>query len=307
MKILLVQCLQWLSLLMILSCGMQLAAPVAGQAAKPGASKAAKQDAGQSAKPDAGQTPKQAAAQAAPILVRHVVGTMHGFLDLRSEDGKIVASGDLVQVPSGGNISAELTFHFTDGSIDDETTVFSQRHTFQLITYHHIQKGPTFPHPVDLMIDTRTQQVTVRSTGKDGKDDVKTHHMRLPPDLADGLVSDIIENIRSGAVETRIPVLAATPDPRIVTLVISPRGEDPYALAGSSRKGTHYEIKIEIGGVAGIVAPMIGKQPPNIQVWIIGGPAPSFLKEQGPLYPDGPVLTMELVSPTWPEAAHAGN
>jgi hypothetical protein len=69
----------------------------------------------------------------------------------------------------------------------------------------------------------------------------------------------------------------------------------------------HYEIKIEIGGVAGIVAPMIGKQPPNIQVWIIGGTAPSFLKEQGPLYPDGPVLTMELVSPTWPDANHSGN
>ena len=232
---------------------------------------------------------------------------MHGFLDLRSEDGKVVASGDLVQVPSGGNITAQLTFHFTDGSIDDETTVFSQRHTFQLITYHHIQKGPTFPHPIDLMIDTRTQQVTVHSQSKDGKDEVKTRHMHLPPDLADGLVSDIIENIRPGAAETRIPVLAATPDPRIVTLVIAPRAEDPYSLAGSSRKGMHYEIKIEIGGVAGIVAPMIGKQPPNIQVWIIGGTAPSFLKEQGPLYPDGPVLTMELVSPTWPDANHSGN
>jgi hypothetical protein len=147
----------------------------------------------------------------------------------------------------------------------------------------------------------------VHSQSKDGKDEVKTRHMHLPPDLADGLVSDIIENIRPGAAETRIPVLAATPDPRIVTLVIAPRAEDPYSLAGSSRKGMHYEIKIEIGGVAGIVAPMIGKQPPNIQVWIIGGTAPSFLKEQGPLYPDGPVLTMELVSPTWPDANHSGN
>jgi len=232
---------------------------------------------------------------------------MHGFLDLRSEDGKVVASGDLVQVPSGSNISAELTFHFTDGSIDDETTVFSQRRVFQLITYHHIQKGPFFPHPIDLMIDGRTGSVTVHSTGKDGKDDVKTRTMKLPPDLADGLVSNIIENIRPGAAETRIPVLAATPDPRIVTLAISPRAEDPYSLAGTGRKGMHYEIKIEIGGVAGIVAPMIGKQPPNIQVWITGGPAPTFLKEQGPIYQDGPVLTMELVSPTWPEAIKAGN
>jgi hypothetical protein len=235
------------------------------------------------------------------------MGTLHGFLELRTEDGKVVAYGDLVQVASGGNITAQLTFHFTDGSIDDETTVFSQRHTFQLITDHHIQKGPFFPHPIDLMIDTRTQQVTVRSEGRDGKDEVKTRHMQLPPNLADGLVSNIIANIRPGAAETRVPMLVATSDPRIVTLVISPRGEDAYSLAGSSRKALHYEIKIEIGGVAGIVAPMIGKQPPNIQVWIIGGQAPCFLREQGPLYADGPVLTMELVSPTWPDANHSGN
>jgi hypothetical protein len=299
MKNLLLQSLRYFSLIPVLCCAGQLSGQNAGQAAK--------QDAGKAAKQAAGQAPGQAAAQAAPVLVRHVVGTMHGFLDLRSEDGKVVASGDLVQVPSGSNISAELTFHFTDGSIDDETTVFSQRRVFQLITYHHIQKGPFFPHPIDLMIDGRTGSVTVHSTGKDGKDDVKTRTMKLPPDLADGLVSNIIENIRPGAAETRIPVLAATPDPRIVTLAISPRAEDPYSLAGTGRKGMHYEIKIEIGGVAGIVAPMIGKQPPNIQVWITGGPAPTFLKEQGPIYQDGPLLTMELVSPTWPEAIKAGN
>ncbi len=283
MKNLLLQSLRCLSLITILSFAGQLEAQAAGK------------------------TAAKTATQAAPVLVRHVMGTLHGFLELRTEDGKVVAYGDLVQVASGGNISAQLTFHFTDGSIDDETTVFSQRHNFRLITDHHIQKGPFFPHPIDLMIDTRTQQVTVRSQGRDGKDEVKTRHMQLPLDLADGLVSNIIANIRPGAAETRVPMLVATPDPRIVTLVISPGGEDAYSLAGSSRKALHYEIKIEIGGVAGIVAPMIGKQPPNIQVWIIGGPAPCFLKEQGPLYQDGPVLTMELVSPTWPDATHSGN
>jgi len=295
MKNLLVQSFRHFSIITILSCAGILSGQVTGQGKGEGAGKVPAKGAG------------HAAGQAAPILVRHVLGTMHGFLDLRSDDGKVVASGDLVQTASGGNITAQLTFHFTDGSVDDETTVFSQRRVFQLITYHHIQKGPFFPHPIDLMIDGRTGSVTVHSTGKDGKDDVKTRTMKLPPDLADGLVSNIIENIRPGAAETRIPVLAATPDPRIVTLAISPRAEDPYSLAGTGRKGMHYEIKIEIGGVAGIVAPMIGKQPPNIQVWIIGGQAPCFLREQGPLYADGPVLTMELVSPTWPDANHSGN
>lgn len=236
----------------------------------------------------------------APVPVRFVAGTIHGFLELRSEDGKVLASGDLVQVASGGTVTARLLFTFKDGSIDDETTVYSQRHTLRLITDHHIQKGPFFPHPIDLMVDARTGKVTVRSTGKDGKEEVKTSQMQLPPDLANGLVSNIIQNLPSGAQETKVSILAATPEPRLVTLSIAPRGEDSFSLAGAPRKATHFEIKIELGGVAGIVAPMIGKQPPNIQVWIIGAPAPSFLREQGPLYPDGPAFTMQLASPTWP-------
>jgi len=44
---------------------------------------------------------------------------------------------------------------------------------------------------------------------------------------------------------------------------------------------------------------LIGKQPQNIRVLVIGGPAPCFLKEQGPLYQDGPVTTIQLASPTW--------
>jgi hypothetical protein len=157
------------------------------------------------------------------------------------------------------------------------------------------------------MIDTRTGKVTVHSIGKDGKDEVKTSQMKLPPDLANGIVSNILANLHPGAQETKVSILAATPDLRLVTLSIASRGEEPFSLAGAPRKAIHYEIKIELGGVAGIVAPMIGKQPPNIQVWIIGAPAPSFLREQGSLYPDGPVLTMQLASPTWPDSSHAGN
>jgi hypothetical protein len=54
------------------------------------------------------------------------------------------------------------------------------------------------------------------------------------------------------------------------------------------------------------VAPLIGKQPPNIQLWIIGGQAPTFVKEQGPIYADGPILTIELARPVWPNSAKEG-
>ncbi len=246
-------------------------------------------------------------AAADTIPVRHVVGTIHGFLELRSEDGHVVASGDVVQVVHGDLVTSRTIFTFKDGSVDDETTVFSQRRTFHLITDHHVQKGPAFPHPMDILIDSRSGQVTVHSTGKDGKEEVKTDHITLPPDLANGMVPFVIENIRSGAADTTVPILVATPKPRLVKLVISSRGEEPFSVAGSSHKAVHYEIKIEIGGVAGVVAPLVGKAPPNIEVWSIGGEAPTFVREQGPIYPDGPIMTIELVSPEWGDVPKTGN
>jgi len=245
-------------------------------------------------------------AQADPIPVRYTRGTIHGLLELRAEDGHVVASGDLVQVAHGSQVTAQLTFHFKDGSIDDETTVFSQRHNFQLITDHHIQKGPSFPQPMDLFIDCRSGKVIIGSTGKDGKDQVKTSQLHLPLDLANGLVSAIIENIRPGAPETKVSMLAATPSPRLVTLSIASRGDDAFSVAGAPRKANHYEIKIVLGGIAGVVAPMIGKQPPSIQVWTIGGQAPTFIREQGQLYPDSPMYTIELTGPTWPDPPSSG-
>ena len=65
----------------------------------------------------------------------------------------MVASGDSMQFVHGDRITAETIFHFKDGSVDDETTVYTQHRTFHLISDHHMQKGPSFPHPMDVLID----------------------------------------------------------------------------------------------------------------------------------------------------------
>jgi hypothetical protein len=59
-------------------------------------------------------------------------------------------------------------------------------------------------------------------------------------------------------------------------VAISPHGEEPFSLLGSRRKGMHFTLKVELGGVAGVVAPLIGREPPKIQVWIIGRDSSSF-------------------------------
>jgi hypothetical protein len=246
----------------------------------------------------------QPAVLAEPVPVRHLEGTVHGFLALRTKGGDVLAVGDLFQVIRGDRVTSRLLFRFKDGSVDDETAVFSQRGNFQLITDRHIQKGPFFPHPMDLSINARSGQVTVRSTGKDGKEEVKTDHVDLPPDLYNGIILSIAKNILPATPETKVSMLVATPKPRLVKLAISPHGEEPFSLVGSQRKAMRYEIKIELGGVAGVVAPLIGKQPPDIQIWIIGGQAPAFVKEEGPLYQDGPILSIQLTSPVWPSPSH---
>jgi hypothetical protein len=249
----------------------------------------------------------QPTAKADPVLVRSVAGTIHGFLELRSEDGQVVASGDSFQVVRGNRVTSRTVFYFKDGSIDDETTVFSQRHTFQLISDHRIQKGPSFPHPTDVLINAQTGEVTVHSTGKDGKEEVKTDHLDLPPDLANGLVPVMLQNLPSTAPVTTVSMVVVTPKPRLVKLVISNIGDDKCFVAGTSRKAIRYDIKVNLGGVAGVVAPIIGKAPPDIQIWTIGGDATTFARERGPLYPEGPMMTIQLASPTWPDTPKPGH
>ena len=242
-----------------------------------------------------------------PTPVRKFQGTYHGFLELLSPDGQVVAFGDSTQVVHGDEITAETLFTFKDGSIDDETTVYTQHRTFQLISDHHVQKGPFFPHPTEVFVDARTGQVSTRTTDKNGKEVFRTDHLQLPADLANGMVPLIIENMAPGAAQKTVSLVVSTPKALLVQLVISKLGDDKYSLVGTTRKATHYEIKIILGGVIGVVAPLIGKTPPNIEIWAVTGSAPTFVREQGPMYSDGPVMTIELISPTWPDSPKSGN
>jgi hypothetical protein len=244
------------------------------------------------------------ALSAETIPVRYLEGSVHGFLVLRTTEGKVIAVGDLIQLIRSDRVISRLTFRFKDGSVDDETTVFSQRGNFRLLTDHHVQKGPSFPHPLDTSIDALSGQVTVRSTDKDGKEKVTTDRFDLPPDLANGLILSLVKNIRPDAPETKVPMLVASPKPRIIQLVFSPQGEEPLSIAGSRRKAMRFAVKIELGGVTGLVAPLIGKQPKDIQIWILGGKAPAFVREEGQLYEGGPIWSIQLTAPVWPQASH---
>jgi hypothetical protein len=145
-----------------------------------------------------------AALHAEPVQVRHTEGLVHGFLLLRTLDGKTLAEGDLTENADGDIVTNHLVFHFKDGSLHDETAVFSQSRKFRLLKDHLIQKGPAFQHSLDSTIDTSKQEVTIRYTDKDGKEQVITEHVDLPPDLANGIVLTLLKNIRTEEPLTKV-------------------------------------------------------------------------------------------------------
>jgi hypothetical protein len=236
------------------------------------------------------------------LRVRHTEGLVHGFLALRTLDGAPVADGDLLQTAEGARVTSRLVFHFKDGSLHEETAVFLQRPQLRLLTDHLVQKGPSFPQPIDMTIDASKGRVTVRYTDDHGQPKVDTQNLRVPPDLANGIILTVLKNADPAAPPKSVGFVAATPKPRLVTLTISVAGEDPFTIGGTARKAMHYVLRVDIGGAAGLIAPLVGKQPPDSHVWILGGDAPAFVKSEQPLYNGGPVWRIELVSPVWPKS-----
>jgi hypothetical protein len=240
---------------------------------------------------------------AEPVSVRYPEGLVHGFLSLKTLEGSLLADGDLLQVARGVRVTSRLVFHFKDGSVHDETAVFSQRRQFRLVSDRLVQKGPSFPRPLEMSVDAGGGQVTVRYTDDRAQPRVESKRLDLPADLANGLILTLLKNARSGAPLRQVSLVIADPKPRLVKLGITATGEDAFTVAGAGRHAMHYVLKVQIGGISGVLAPLVGKQPPDSHVWILGGEAPAFVRSEQPLYAGGPLWRIELVGPVWPHTA----
>ena len=231
------------------------------------------------------------------VSVRHTEGLLHGFLALRTLEGKSLADGELTQFAEGDRVKSRLVFHFKDGSRYEETAFFSQRGKFRLLSDHVIEKGPSFKHPMETSIEAATGQVMVRYTDDNGKEQIMNEHLDLPADVANGLLFTLVRHIQPGVPQTIVPQVAMTPKPRLVDLVILQRGEEPFSSGSIKHKAMHYVVKVKIGGIAGWLAPLLGKQPVDMQIWVLEGEAPAFVKFEGQLYNGGPIWRVELAAP----------
>ena len=231
-----------------------------------------------------------------PIPVRHPQGSSHGFLALKTVEGTRIATGDATQIVHGDRVTSRVIFRFHDGSIDEDTTVFSQRGVFRLISDHHIQRGPSFPRSMDLLINASTGQI--RSRMKDGK--MRQDHLDLPPDVSNGLPPNLLMNVLPSTPETKLSFVAPGDKPRLIHVSIKPASEVPFLIGGTKRKAVDFLLHVELGGITGVIAPIIGKQPPDYHIWILPGTAPAFIREEGPLYEGGPIWRIEQISPEFP-------
>ena len=235
--------------------------------------------------------------------VRHVQGTSHAFLVLRAESGSILGYGELLQLVHGDRVSSRLTLHFRDGSVDDDTSIFTQRTTFHLIQDHHIQHGSFFSKTLDCLV-VESGNVTIRTVDKDGKPKVEASHIDLPPDISNGFTGTMLLNASPKAGPFKLGLIAPTGKGRLIRLSIDVAGEEPFSpVQGVRRTATVFRIHPELGGMTGAIAPMLGKQPKDVFIWILEGQIPGLVREIGPLEEGGQVISIEPAGASYPPAS----
>ncbi len=238
---------------------------------------------------------------AAPVQVRFPEGVTHGFVVLSTVEGALIAAGDVLQVGRAGKVESRMVFRFKDGSVFDETAVFTQQRVFTMESYHLVQSGPSFPEDTEISLQRASGKYRVKTKShKDGREEVLDGKLDLPPDVYNGMVLTVAKNLGKGVSET-VHIVAFTPKPLLIKLKIAPAGEHKVLVGELAKTATHYVFQPQPGMWLKILATLLGRMPPDYHVWVVTDELPAFVRFEGPLYTTGPVWRIELTSPRWPE------
>ncbi len=202
--------------------------------------------------------------------VRFVEGVTHGFLVLRTVEGVLIASGDLLQKVRRAEVESRMVFRFKDGSLLDETVVFSQEGVFTLQSYRLLQQGPVYPEDTEISLK--------RASGK--------YRVKTTP--------------RGGARET-VHIVAFTPAARLITLEVTQVGEHKVLVGELTKTAVHYVFKPQLGLGLTLFAAVLGRLPADSHAWVVTDEVPAFVRFEGPLHATGAVWRIELTSPRWPD------
>jgi hypothetical protein len=212
-----------------------------------------------------------------------------------------LAYGELTGLVKGDRMESRLTWRFRDGSLQDELVTYLQKPVLKLLSYKQIQRGPSFPADVEVAFTREPSRYELKQREK-GKKDTEEYSgaLELPPDVYNGMTSTILNNLVKGEIATG-HLVAFTPKPRLVKTTMRAIGEDPVIIGESRRSATRYLVDLEVGGIAGVFAKVVGKDPPDLKFWVLGGTPPAFVKFEGPFFVQGPIWRIELFAPRWPK------
>jgi hypothetical protein len=241
------------------------------------------------------------AARAGQVAVRFAEGEAHGFLALRSVGGGLEATGDLFQIARDGHVEKRMVFQFKDGSVFEESVVFTEERVYTLRSYRLVQRGPTFPSDLEISLERGTGKYRVKTKDhKDGRERTIEGTIDLPPDVYNSMILTVVKDLSRGAAET-VHYVAFTPEPRLIQLSMTPVGEQRVLVGDLAKTATHYVFKARLGVWLTLFATLLGRVPPDQHVFILSEDVPAFVRFEGPLYPTGPVWRIELTSPSWPD------
>jgi hypothetical protein len=235
---------------------------------------------------------------AAPVNVRLPEGNLRGFLVVRSSEGDVIGHGELRQLPVPGGIESRLSLHFKDGSVREETVTFSQNKTFRLESYRLVERGPSFP-TTDVSFDRKSGQYKARVQEKKGAEEqTSTGPLDMPADLYNGMALVLLKNLADGE-RASGQMAVFLPKPRLIQMDLVPEGEDKVRFAGNTVALKRYLVKLEVGGLTGVIASVIGKDPPDSRYWLATGDVPAFVRFQGAMFLNGPQWRIEMTGPEW--------
>jgi hypothetical protein len=122
--------------------------------------------------------------------------------------------------------------------------------------------------------------------------------LEMPPDLYNGMALVVLKNLPEGAsVSARMAVFL--PTPRLIRMELGPESQERVFVGAQARPAVRYLVNLEVGGVAGAIAALVGKDPPDLRYWLVTGPVPAFVRFQGAMFLNGPQWRVELTPVEW--------
>jgi len=238
-------------------------------------------------------------ADAAPIKVRYSESATQGWVQLTDLTGKVLGHGELTQWPERRAIANRLVIHFDDGSLYDEHVRFSQQGVFRLLSYRLVERGPSFTPSSDVQFDRSGHYRASQRATPDAQEETAMGTIAIPDDASNGMLSMLLRNLPAGTSATT-HLMAFTPKARVLDLHLTPEGRDPFSVGSIAGTAIRFLAEPHVPGVTGVMATIVGKQPPSVRFWTTGGRTPVFVRFEGPLYADGPSWRIVQEVPRWP-------